>query len=57
MDDRGLNAYDWSNRVAAVMGGRAGGRGTTSVGNGTEPEKVDEALLVATKYLERFGFR
>ncbi len=51
-----MSAYDWSNIVAAVVGGRAGGRGSTSVGNGVEPDKVDDALEVATKYLERWGF-
>jgi len=37
-----------------VVGGAAGGKGATSVGNGTNPEKVDEAVEAATKYLEQF---
>ena len=37
------------------MGGKAGGKGATSLGNGTNPERVDEAVEAATKYLEKFS--
>lgn len=49
----GASASAWANAVAAVVGGKAGGKGPTSVGNGTEAERVDEAVEKATEYLER----
>ena len=36
--------------MAAVVGGKAGGKGATSVGNGTNAEKVDEGLALAQRY-------
>lgn len=52
---QGVSATEWTNAVSSVVGGKAGGKGATSVGSGTAPEKVDEALEAATKYLEKFG--
>ena len=52
---QGASASDWSNSVSGIVGGKAGGKGSTSIGNGTNPEKVDEALEAATKYIERFS--
>ncbi len=52
---QGLSATEWANTVAGVVGGKAGGKGATSVGSGTNPERVDEALEAATKYLEKFS--
>jgi alanyl-tRNA synthetase len=37
-----------------VVGGKAGGKAPTSVGSGTAPEKVDEAVEAATQYLAKF---
>jgi len=37
------------------VGGKAGGKGATSTGNGTKPEKVDEAVEAARRYLEKFS--
>lgn len=51
---KGASASDWATVVSAVVGGKAGGKGSTSIGNGTNVEKVDEALEAATKYLENF---
>ena len=51
---QGMSASEWANAVSGVVGGAAGGKGSTSVGNGTNPEKVDEAVEAATKYLEKF---
>ncbi|KAG7005919.1 hypothetical protein G7Y79_00017g043010 [Physcia stellaris] len=47
----GGSANDWATRVSAVVGGKAGGKAPTSIGNGTEPERVDEAVLAAQEYL------
>ncbi|OCK81245.1 alanyl-tRNA synthetase [Lepidopterella palustris CBS 459.81] len=51
---QGASAADWSKHVAAVVGGKAGGKGATSVGQGTNPEKVHEGVEEARKYLEKF---
>ncbi|KAL8774848.1 MAG: hypothetical protein Q9209_000787 [Squamulea sp. 1 TL-2023] len=51
---QGASATDWANTVSKVVGGKAGGKGATCIGNGTEPSKVDEAIEAATKYLEKF---
>lgn len=50
----GVNAKDWSDAVTAVVGGKAGVKGATAQGNGTELSKVDDALKAATDYLEKF---
>ena len=49
-----MKAGEWSSTVSSIVGGKAGGKEPTSIGNGTQPEKVDEALKAATKYLEKF---
>ena len=41
--------------MSNVVGGKAGGKGSTSIGNGVHPEKLDEALDTATKYLLKFS--
>ncbi|KAA6415647.1 MAG: alanyl-tRNA synthetase [Lasallia pustulata] len=51
----GASAADWAAAVSAVVGGKAGGKGATSIGNGTEAGRVDEAVERAREYLERFG--
>jgi len=40
--------------VTSIVGGKAGVKGATAQGNGTETSKVDEALKAATEYLEKF---
>jgi len=45
---------DWAATVGKVVGGKAGGKHPTAVGNGTEITKVDEALEAAMQYLEKF---
>lgn len=37
-----------------IVGGKAGVKGATAQGNGTEIRKVDDALKAATDYLEKF---
>ncbi|KAL8811450.1 MAG: hypothetical protein Q9200_001800 [Gallowayella weberi] len=51
---QGASATDWATVVSQVVGGKAGGKGATCIGNGTEPGKVDEAIEAATKYLQKF---
>jgi alanyl-tRNA synthetase len=50
----GASASEWSATVSSIVGGKAGGKGPTSVGNGVHPDKVEEAITAAEKYLERF---
>jgi len=40
--------------VTDIVGGKAGVKGATAQGNGTELSKVDDALKAATDYLEKF---
>ena len=54
MGKKGLKASEWSSSVSSIVGGKAGGKEPTSIGSGTQPEKVDEALDAATKFLEGF---
>ncbi|KAK5092196.1 Alanine--tRNA ligase [Exophiala xenobiotica] len=50
----GVTAKDWSDTVTNIVGGKAGVKGATAQGNGTEISKVDDALKAATDYLEKF---
>ncbi|ODM19890.1 Alanine--tRNA ligase [Aspergillus cristatus] len=54
MSDKGASANDWSAVVSNVVGGKAGGKGSTSIGNGLNPDKIDEAVALASAYLSRF---
>lgn len=40
--------------MSGAVGGKAGGKGKTSIGQGTNPDKLDEGVELATKYLEKF---
>jgi len=51
---QGASASDWTAEVAKAVGGKAGGKGATSIGNGTNVDKMDEGLESATKYLQQF---
>ncbi|KAL9103230.1 MAG: hypothetical protein Q9163_001717 [Psora crenata] len=51
----GLSASEWTNSISSILGGKAGGKGATSLGHGTNPEKVDEAVEAATTYLAKFS--
>ncbi|KAI4200754.1 MAG: hypothetical protein LQ346_002312 [Caloplaca aetnensis] len=51
---QGASATEWANTVSSIVGGKAGGKGATSIGNGTQPGKVDEAVEAATRYLEKY---
>lgn len=49
---KGADAAAWSTNVAGTVGGKAGGKGATSLGQGTHADKVDEGVQTAIKYLE-----
>lgn len=49
---KGADASKWTNSVSEVVGGKSGGKGATSMGQGTNVDKVDEAVEAARKYLE-----
>jgi alanyl-tRNA synthetase len=49
----GASATEWTSTVSGVVGGKAGGKAPTSIGNGTNVDKVDEALTAAAEYLAK----
>jgi len=49
---KGADAAKWANEVAGLVGGKAGGKGATSLGQGTNTDKVDDAVEAARKYLQ-----
>lgn len=51
---KGASATEWAATISSIVGGKAGGKAPTSIGNGTNAKKVKEALEAAEKYLERF---
>ncbi|KAF2459729.1 tRNA synthetases class II (A)-domain-containing protein [Lineolata rhizophorae] len=54
LSKQGASASEWAGAVAAAVGGKAGGKGPTSIGSGTNPDRLDEGLELARKYLEKF---
>ncbi|KAL4780039.1 tRNA synthetases class II (A)-domain-containing protein [Aspergillus varians] len=54
MSDQGASASEWASAVSRAVGGKAGGKGPTSIGNGINPDKVDDAIDLASEYLSRF---
>lgn len=55
MSKKGASASDWSGVVSEIIGGKAGGKGATTIGNGIHADKVDEAVDAATNYLSKFS--
>jgi alanyl-tRNA synthetase len=51
----GLVANDWAAKVAEAVGGKAGGKGATCLGSGTNVDKIDEGVDLAQKYLEKLS--
>jgi alanyl-tRNA synthetase len=49
---KGADAGKWAAAVAEVVGGKAGGKGATSVGQGTHGDKADDGVEAARKYPE-----
>jgi alanyl-tRNA synthetase len=45
-----LTAEHWAAAVSEVVGGRSGGKEPTRTGQGTNPEKIEEAVAVAEKW-------
>ncbi|KAJ5658069.1 uncharacterized protein N7484_001718 [Penicillium longicatenatum] len=54
LGDQGASANDWAAVVSSAVGGKAGGKGSTSIGNGVNTEKVDDAVSLASDYLSKF---
>ena len=54
MGDKGASASEWAAVVSGAVGGKAGGKGSTSIGNGVNPDKIDEAVALASDYLAKF---
>ncbi|KAI3343616.1 hypothetical protein F4824DRAFT_440540 [Ustulina deusta] len=51
LTDKGLTAEAWTNAVLNIIGGKAGGKGTTRQGAGAYPEKLDEAIREAQGWI------
>lgn len=49
---KGADAGKWTSSVAEIVGGKAGGKGATSLGQGSKADQVDKALEVARSYLD-----
>ncbi|KAM3077829.1 Alanine--tRNA ligase [Clarireedia jacksonii] len=47
---KGVTAEHWSAAVSEVVGGRSGGKEPTRTGQGTNPEKITDAVAVAEKW-------
>ncbi|TPX09300.1 uncharacterized protein E0L32_009492 [Thyridium curvatum] len=48
---KGITAEEWTGRVSEIIGGKAGGKEPSRQGAGTKPEKLEEGLAVAEKFL------
>lgn len=49
----GLVAIEWAAHVAKTVGGKAGGKGATSMGSGMETTRVEDGIEAARSYLGR----
>lgn len=54
---KGADAAKWSGEVSSLVGGKAGGKGATSLGQGTDATKVDEAVKAAEEYLAKLSLQ
>jgi alanyl-tRNA synthetase len=45
-----VSAEEWAGSVSEVVGGKSGGKDPTRTGQGTNPDKIDEAIAVAEKW-------
>ncbi|QKX53979.1 uncharacterized protein TRUGW13939_01059 [Talaromyces rugulosus] len=50
----GASSSDWAGVVSGAVGGKAGGKAPTAIGSGTNVDKVDDAVALATEYLQKF---
>ena len=56
LSSKGITAEQWTGTVCDIIGGKAGGKEPTRQGSGTQPEKLDEAVTKAEKWLlEKMG--
>ena len=54
-ESKGLVASEWAAQVTASVGGKAGAKGATCLGNGVEAEKVDNGVAAAVDHLNKLG--
>ncbi|QSZ29301.1 hypothetical protein DSL72_003814 [Monilinia vaccinii-corymbosi] len=47
---KGVSAEQWAAAVSEVVGGRSGGKEPTRLGQGTNPDKIGDAVAVAEKW-------
>ncbi|EQL02007.1 alanyl-tRNA synthetase [Ophiocordyceps sinensis CO18] len=52
LSSQGVTAEQWAASVSEVVGGRSGGKEPSRQGQGTQPEKIDEGVETATKWLQ-----
>ncbi|KAM4058434.1 tRNA synthetases class II (A) domain-containing protein [Hirsutella rhossiliensis] len=52
LSSKGVTAEQWAASVSEVVGGRSGGKEPSRQGQGTQPEKIDEGVETATKWLQ-----
>lgn len=50
-----LTANDWASQVTQAVGGKAGGKGATVLGSGTNVDKIDEGVDLAQKWLQKLS--
>jgi alanyl-tRNA synthetase len=48
---QGVTAEQWAASVSDVIGGRSGGKEPSRQGQGTQPEKIDDGVETARKWL------
>ncbi|KAI1407751.1 tRNA synthetases class II (A)-domain-containing protein [Hypoxylon sp. FL1857] len=48
---KGVTAESWASAVSEVVGGKSGGREPTRQGQGTNADKIEEAVAIAEKWL------
>ncbi|KAI1104620.1 tRNA synthetases class II (A)-domain-containing protein [Jackrogersella minutella] len=51
LESQGVTADSWAAAVSEVVGGKSGGKGPTRQGQGTDAQKIEEAIAVAEKWL------
>jgi alanyl-tRNA synthetase len=52
LSSKGVSAGQWAASVCEVIGGKSGGKEPLLQGRGTNPEKLDDAIATATKWVE-----
>jgi len=50
--EKGLKANEWVQHVSATLGGKGGGKPESAQASGTNYEKVDEIVLLASKFAQ-----